>query len=163
MWTAKRIFKELIDPAERVDILESFWRHAEPHAKLAVLMQLAKAVHFREESIRKMPSRRKAEMLAARVTAPELEPYLEMALMLHHTRERSVMMAAFLDRWKVPHENGSIEAEDYTPPTAEAVREAVTALETEYPRGAIRLYLATAGLLMAGAWREATWPVVDGM
>ena len=25
----------------------------------------------------------------------------------------------------------------------------------------IAIYLASAGLLMAGAWRDATWPVVD--
>lgn len=160
MWTARRIFKELVDPAKRVDILETFFREAEPHARLAVGLHLAKALNFREETVRKMPPRRKAELLAPRVASPELEPYLEMALMLHHTREKSAMMADFLDRWGIPHENGSIEADDYAPPTAGAVREAVSALGG-YDRAEVRLYLATAGLLMAGAWRDATWPVVD--
>ena len=161
MWTARRILKELADADRRVEILAAFWKFAEPHAKIAVQVQLAKSLNFREETIRRMPPQKKAELLASRAALPELEPYLEMALMLHHTREKNAMMAAFLDRWNVPHQNGSIESEDYTPPTADAVREAVRALEGEYDRAGIRLYLATAGLLMEGAWREATWPVVD--
>ena len=71
------------------------------------------------------------------------------------------MMAAFLDRWNVPHNNGSIEAEDYTTPNADQVRAAVQELEGTYDRRDIALYLASAGLLMADPWREATWPVVD--
>jgi hypothetical protein len=73
------------------------------------------------------------------------------------------MMAAFLDQWNVPHKDGSIEDDDYTPPTADQVREAVKALEAAYDPKDVRIYLATAGLLMADAWRDATWPVVDEM
>jgi hypothetical protein len=51
--------------------------------------------------------------------------------------------------------------DDYTPPTADQVRDAVKALD--YDRTDVMIYLATAGLLMADAWREATWPVVDEM
>lgn len=160
MWTARRILKELVEPAKRIEILETFFQHAEPHARLAVQSHLAKALNFREESVRKLPPRKRAEALAPRASAPELEPYLEMALMLHHTRQKSAMMAAFLDRWGIPHENGSIEADDYTPPSLDAVREAVSAL-SGYDRGDVRLYLATAGLLMGGAWRDATWTAVD--
>jgi hypothetical protein len=73
------------------------------------------------------------------------------------------MMGAFLDQWKVPHENGSIENDDYAPPTSDQVRDAVKALEGTYDKADVRLYLATAGLLMADAWRDGTWPVVDEM
>ncbi|HYH09872.1 MAG TPA: hypothetical protein VEK11_22680 [Thermoanaerobaculia bacterium] len=163
MWTARRILKELADADRRRAILTTFWKHAEPTHRLVVQAHLAKAMKFREESIRKMPPEKKAEMLASRIGMPELDQFLEMALMQYHTRERAGMMAAFLDKWGVPHENGSIEVDDYKVPDAEQVREAVKSLESEYGRADVRLYLATAGLLMADDWRDSTWAVVDEM
>jgi len=46
-------------------------------------------------------------------------------------------------------------------PAIGQVRDAVHQLEARYDKRDIALYLATAGLLMAGEWREATWPVAD--
>ena len=161
MWNARRILKELADSDRRRDILAHFWRHAETHHRLLVQAHLAKALNFREETIRKMPPEKKAELLASRIGVPEFDQFLEMALMQYHTHEKAAMLGAFLDRWNVPHENGSIEADDYTTPNADQVREAAKALESEYDRRDIVLYLATAGLLMDEAWREATWPVAD--
>jgi hypothetical protein len=130
---------------------------------MLVQAHLAKALNFREETIRKMPPEKKAELLASRIGVPEFDQFLEMALMQYHTREKTQMMGAFLDRWNVPHEDGSIEADDYTTPTPDQVRDAVKGLEGEYDRRDVRIYLATAGLLMAEGWREATWPIVDEM
>ena len=161
MWPARRIIKELVDPDQRKQILAAFWRHGEPASKIMATAQLAKVLHFREETLRKMPIEKKAELLAARAAQPEFEQYVEMGLMQHHTHEKNEMMAAFLDRWNVPHVNGAIEAEDYTTPTADQVRSAVAELEGTYDRRDIALYLAAAGLLMSEAWRDATWPVVD--
>ena len=83
--------------------------------------------------------------------------------MVYHTREKREMLAAFLDRWKIPHVDGSIEAEDYAPPTAADVESAVAELKDRFDLRDIAIYLATAGLLMGNIsqWREATWPVVD--
>ena len=163
MWTARRILKELADSDRRRDILAHFWRHAETHHRLLVQAHLAKALNFREESIRKMSPEKKAELLASRIGVPEFDQFLEMALMQYHTREKTAMMGAFLDRWNVPHENGSIEVDDYAIPTSDQVRDAVKQLEGQYDRRDVILYLATAGLLMAEGWRDATWPVVDEM
>lgn len=161
MWTARRILKELADADRRRAILTAFWRNADAQHRMVVQMQLAKMLHFREETIRKMPPEKKAELLASRIGFPELEQYLEMALMQYHTTQKNEMMGAFLDRWNVPHENGSIDSDDYTPPTADQVRAAVK--ELPYDPADVKIYLATAGLLMADAWRDATWPVVDEM
>lgn len=161
MWTARRILKELADPDRRRAILTSFWKQADAQHRMIVQMQLAKMLHFREETIRKMPPEKKADLLAQRIGFPELEQYLEMALMQYHTTEKTEMMGAFLDRWNVPHENGSIESDDYTVPTADQVRAA--AKELPYDPADVKIYLATAGLLMADQWRDATWPVVDEM
>lgn len=159
MWTARRILRDLADTDRRRAILITFWKHADAQHKIMVQMQLAKALHFREETIRKMPPEKKADLLASRIGIPELDQYLEMALMQYHTTQKNEMMGAFLDRWGVPHENGSIESDDYTPPTADQVRAAVR--ELPYDPIDVKIYLATAGLLMADAWRDATWPVVE--
>ncbi|MEA2490388.1 MAG: hypothetical protein QOH21_2180 [Acidobacteriota bacterium] len=161
MWTARRILKELADSDRRRRILTEFWKQGEQNARLTAQMQLAKAMNFRQESIRKMSPEKKADLLASRIATADFEQFFEMALMAYHTQHQSTMMAAFLDRWQVPHENGAIESDDYTAPTAEQVREAVQELSGQYDREDVLIYLASAGLLMGDAWREATWPVVD--
>src|SRR5207245_9026118 len=99
----------------------------------------------------------------SRVGANEFEQTFETALMQYHTHQANEMLAAFLDRWSIPHVNGSIEVDDYTPPTSEAVRSAVHELQGRFDRRAIALYLASAGLLMGGEWRDAAWPVAEEM
>ena len=140
-------------------IFAAFWRHADATTKAVATAQLAKALHFREDTLRKMPADKKADLLASRAAAPEFEQAIETALMLYHTHDVNTMLAAFLDRWNVPHVNGSIETDDYKVPTVDEVRSAVK--ELDYDKRDVAIYLASAGLLMAGAWREATWPVAD--
>jgi hypothetical protein len=108
-----------------------------------------------------MPADKKADLLASRVGAHEFDQFLEMALMQYHTHEQPEMLGAFLDLWNIPHVNGSIEVEEYKAPAVGQVRDAVHQLESRYDKRDIALYLASAGLLMGGAWREATWPVAD--
>ncbi|HET7433545.1 MAG TPA: hypothetical protein VFN10_02400 [Thermoanaerobaculia bacterium] len=160
MWNARTILKDIADAERRRRVLSAFWRHGEMQAKLMAQMQLAKALHFREETIRKMPPDKKADLLASRLASPEFEQTLEMALMQYHTEEQKTLLAAFLDHWQIPHENGSIEADEYPTPTTEQVRDAVKTL-TNFDARDVALYLATAGLLMGEDWRESTTPVVD--
>jgi hypothetical protein len=160
-WSGRRILKDLADSDRRRRILTAFWRFGDDGAKAVAAVQLARALHFRDDTIRRMPPEKKAELLAGRAGAAEFEQTFETALMLYHTHEQREMLAAFLDHWKVPHANGSIEADDYTPPDAAAVRDAVATLGERFDRRDVAIYLAAAGLLMSDAWREATWPVVD--
>lgn len=162
MWTARRILKELADTDRRRAILTAFWKSADLQHRMVVQMHLAKSLHFREETIRKMQPEKKADLLASRIGVPEFDQYLEMALMQYHTTQKTDMMAAFLDRWNVPHDKGSIEADEYKVPSPEDVRAAVDELG-QFDRTDVKIYLATAGLLMADEWRDATWPVVDSL
>lgn len=161
-WDARHILRQIADGDLRRDVLTAFWRHGDAQSKALATAQLSKTLHFRTETLRKLPAAKKAELLASRVTSPDLEQLFEVALMQYHTHEKSDMLAAFLDHWHVPHENGSIESDDYSTPTAGQVREAIAALP-QFPPRAVAMYLASAGLLMAGEWRDATWPVVDEM
>jgi hypothetical protein len=108
-----------------------------------------------------MAADKKIELLASRVGANEFEQTFETALMQYHTHEANEMMAAFLDRWGIPHVNGSIEVDDYTLPSTEDIRSAVKEFQDRFDRRAVALYLASAGLVMGGGWRDAAWPVVD--
>jgi hypothetical protein len=162
MWTARRILKELADADRRRAILTTFWKTADQQHRMVVQMQLARSLNFREETVRKMPPEKKADLLASRIGVPDFDQYLEMALMTYHTTQKSEMLAAFLDRWNVPHENGSIESDDYKVPSAADVRAAAKEL-TQFDPQDVKIYLATAGLLMADEWRDSTWPVVDSL
>lgn len=159
-WTARRIVKDLADGERRKRIATAFWKYADPTAKAIAVAQLARMLHFREDTLRKLPAEKKAELLVSRAGSPELEQTLETALMLYHTHEANTMLAAFLDRWAIPHNNGSIEIEDYRTPSSDEVRRAVEQLDSFDPRD-VAIYLAAAGLLMAGDWRNAAWPMAE--
>lgn len=160
-WTARRILKELAGAEHRKHIVAAFWKHADTATKAMTIVQLAKSLHFRDETIRKMPADKKGELLASRAALPEFEQALEAALMHYHTHEQNEMLGAFLDAWNIPHVNGPIEVDDYTPPTAAQVRDAVSALRDRFDARDVAIYLASVGLLMGEPWSGATWPVVD--
>ena len=163
MWDAKRILKELADDEMRREILTAFWKYGDDQTKALAIVGLARALKFRDETIRKMPLPKKAELLASRIGAHEFDEIMQAALMHYHTHAKNEMMGAFLDLWTIPHENGSIESDDYKPPVEGQVRDAVRQLESYYDRKDIALYLASVGLLMGDTWRSATWPVADEM
>src|SRR5260221_6813449 len=162
-WNSRRILKELADPATRRAVLADFWRYSENQARLLAQMHLAKSLHFRDETIRKMSTEEKADLIASRSGVAEFDQFLEIGLLQYHTHDAAKMMAAFLDQWGVPHIDGSIESDEYTTPDPEKVRAAVAALEGQFERKDMLLYLATAGALMGDDWRAATWPIVDEM
>ena len=162
MYDLKRIFKELLaDPDQRRRVLGTFWKHGDAQSRALATAQLARALHFRDDTLKKMPAEKKADLLASRAGAHEFDQFLEMALMQYHTHDQAEMLGAFLDLWNIPHVNGSIEVDEYKTPTAGQVRDAVHQLESRYDKRDMALYLASAGLLMGGEWREATWPVVN--
>lgn len=160
-WTARRILGSIADPELRKIILTSFWKQADQTLRAVTTAQLAKAMRFREETVRKAPAEKKAEWLGSRIQSAELEDAFEAALMVFHTTRQKQMLTAFLDLWAVPHNEGSIEEDEYQIPASSQVSDAVEALKDQYPIREITVYLASAGLLMGGAWREATWPVVE--
>jgi hypothetical protein len=162
-WNVRRILKQICDPERRQAILTSFWTAGDPHQQHRALAQLSSMLHFRPDTLRKSPPKRKAELLASRLSSAEFEEIFEIALMTYHTREKRDLLAAFLEQWNIPHQDGSIEVDDYVPPTEQSAQEAVAALRGRFELRDILVYFASAGLLMGNIpqWREATWPVVD--
>jgi hypothetical protein len=161
MWTARRILKELTDTELRRKVLIAFWKHADGQARALANAYMSKAMNFRDETIRKMPADKKSDLLASRLGAPDFDQFFEMALMQYHTNQKGELLGAFLDKWGIPHVDGAIEVDEYRTPTIEQVRSAASELQPQFPLQDIRLYLASAGLLMGEDWAAVTWPVVD--
>ncbi len=165
-WNARRILTELCDADLRRKILTLFWKASDAQSRALATAHLAKLMRFRDEAMRKLPAEKKADMLVTRMAMPELEQTLEIGLMAYLTTGKQEMLAAFLDEWKIPHENGSIENDEYTTPTLTDVQKSVETLASRFELRDMLIYLAAAGLLMGESqtgWREATWPVVDAM
>lgn len=163
-WPARRILRELCSPERRREILTSFWTRGDAASRAMAQAQLARSLKFREDTLRKLPPEKKADMLAGRLSVAEYEPHFEAALLTFHVVERRELMGAFLDAWGIRHTDGSIEDDEYTVPTRESVEAAVSALTGRFPVEDVLLYVATAGLVMGQGlpdWRGATWPVVD--
>ena len=160
MWTARDIIKKLAGDLRR-PILTAFWQHAEPDSRRLAIAELAKTLHYRPQKMRKISNEKKAGLLATRLNTPEYEQIFEMALMQFLTHERRELLGAFLDHWKIPHQDGTIEEEEVVAPSEEQVRAAATALSGRFGQEEVSLYLATAGLLMGPDWSTTTWPVVD--
>ncbi len=163
MWDIRRIFRELVDADRRRAILISFFKHGDATSRAVVMAQLSRVLHFREATLRKLPVEKKADLFASRIGAHEFDQYLDAALMQYLTHDHEEMLGAFLDLWNIPHVKGSIESDDFKVPVEGQVRDAVRQLESRYEKKDIVLYLAAAGLLMGGQWRDATWPVVDDL
>ena len=147
----------------RREILISFFKHGDATSRAVVMAQLSRVLHFREATLRKLPVEKKADLFASRIGAHEFDQYLDAALMQYLTHDHEEMLGAFLDLWNIPHVKGSIESDDFKVPVEGQVRDAVRQLESRYEKKDIVLYLAAAGLLMGGQWRDATWPVVDDL
>jgi len=162
-WNSRRILKELVDADRRRAILADFWRFADAPTRQAAQNFLSKALKFRDVTIKSFTPDRKADLLASRMSVADAEPFLDTALMQYHLHRASDLMAAFLDHWQLPHTNGAIDEESVAAPDEQAVRAAVEALAGSFDRADVRLYLASAGLLMGEDWRRATWGVVDEM
>ena len=77
MWNSRRILREIADADLRQRILRAFWRYADATTKAVATAQLAKALHFRDETIRKVSAEKKSELLASRIGAAEFEQTLE--------------------------------------------------------------------------------------
>lgn len=160
-WNAKRILTEICDAEKRREVLTAFWTGAEDMQRRLATAHLAKSLHFRDETIRKAPAQKKADWLATRLASHEFEEFFEVALMVYHTHNAKQLLAAFLDKWQIPHVDGTIEADDYKTPSREEVETAFNDLKSQFAVRDILLYFASVGLLMGDGWRESAWPVVD--
>lgn len=165
-FSTRRILIDLCDAERRLEIARCFWRHATPEARRTAVGVLAKAIRFRDQKVKEAPVEKKAAWSVSRFQDPELATLWTEALAVFHLTERRALMAACLDSWGVPHDDGVVETDDYTFPDPPTLGATIPTLAETFAGGDLALYLATAGLIMGHddpRWRAAAWPAAEAL
>ena len=111
---------------------------------------IATTLRFRPVAVRKLPLDKRVGYLLRAVRADDsLASTLLLAL---HLGKRRAMLAAFLDQLGIEHEDGVIQAEDFDPPSAEAMSTAVEAVYEAFPAAEADVYFATLIAMEPEAW-----------
>ena len=139
-------------PADRREqAADAFWRDAHATSEQGeVLATIAQRIRFRPKSVLALPIAKKVHYLVGLPAVSEL--VAARILVAYHVGHQRPMMAAFLDALGVAHEDGLIEDEDVTPPSAELLRTAVATLAANYPPFDVALYLSTLTWQDPDAW-----------
>lgn len=136
-----RLWKRL--PAERrLAAAELFWNDEESGEQhVEAVASIATHMKFRTKSVLGLSLERRTKYLAVLPNIPET--VAARALVSYHLGRQRPMMAAFLDRLGIPHEDGLITDEAVAKPDAAKLREAAAELGTAFAPDDVSLYFAT--------------------
>jgi hypothetical protein len=136
-----RIWKRL-SPARRAAAAESFWNDEEStEQQVEAVAAIAGFMKFRTKSVLGLPVEKRVRYLTM---LPNVSDTIAArALINYHLTHQRPMMAAFLDRLGVTHENGLITEENITKPDTEELRAAAAELSSAQPAEDVSLYLST--------------------
>src|SRR5262245_24570311 len=102
---------------------------------------IAQRIKFRLKSVVAMPVEKKTQYL---LSMPAISEMLAARMLVaYHLQHQRAMMGAFLDALGIRHEEGIIAEEEVQPPTADALKQAATAIASSYPAEDVSLYLTT--------------------
>ncbi len=140
-----------LDPATRTEAARTLLRSDDPAQRAEANVAIATRLRFRPAAVQKLPVERRVGYLARAVAADDsLAGSLLLAL---HLGERRDLLAAFLDRLDIPHENGLIDPDhELGPPSEDALRAAADALDAAFPGDRVDLYLASLVALDPRTW-----------
>jgi hypothetical protein len=139
-------------PAERrLTAVEAFWQDEEAIEQQAeALLAIASHLRFRPKTVRTLPLEKRVRYLAG---LPSVSDSIAgRVLVSYHLAHQRPMLGAFLDGLGIAHDNGVLATEELEPPTVEKLKEASAALQAQFPKDDVELYLLT--LL---AQDPATW------
>jgi hypothetical protein len=136
-----KLWKKL-SAERRMAAAELFWSDEQStEQQIEAVSALASHMKFRPKSVIGLPIDRKARYLA---TLPAVsDTVAARALINYHLERQRPMMGAFLDLLGVAHENGLINEETVTKPSADKLKAAVSELSSKYPREDVTLYFST--------------------
>ena len=142
-----------LDPEVRLVAARALYTHdwGEAPTRREADFTIMQGMRFRESAVRQLSVDKRAHYLARSVRPTDsLAGSMLLALHLEHRR---AMLSAFLDALKIPHENGLIaEDHDMKPPSAAALKQAVSTLRDRFPADEVELYLATLYVLDRDTW-----------
>jgi len=136
-----RLWKRM--PVEnRIAAAELFWDDEQStDQQLEAVAALATHMKFRTKSVLGLAPERRAKYLA---TLPNMSDSIAArALVNYHLAKQRPMMAAFLDKVGIAHEEGLITQEDVAKPDPEKLKSAAEEMATQFPPGDVALYLST--------------------
>lgn len=136
-----RVWKRL-SAERRLALAEPFWsddQSAEQQAE--AIAAIALHMKFRTKSVLGLPMEKRVKYLS---TLPTItDSIVARAMVAYHLERQRPMMAAFLDKLGIAHENGLISEETLPTPDPDKLRAAATELAAEYPADDVSLYFAT--------------------
>ena len=139
--TPAQIWREMT-AEQRLAAAGALWSDSDSvHQQAEAVQAIARQLHFRPQSVLKLPPERRARHLAA--VRLVTESLASRALVVYHLATRRPMLEAFLDRLGVAHENGLIAEGAKAAPIEARLREAAAALLAAFPPADVRVYLLT--------------------
>lgn len=104
--------------------------------------QVAKALKFRPQAIRKVPMAKRARQARRILQGPGQNELCYELLGTYLVKQRADLVTGFLDATGVEHEDGMIADVDATPPQGDKVGAAIESLDGSFERDDVTLYLA---------------------
>jgi hypothetical protein len=136
-----QLWKQLT-PERKLEAATAFWTDENAGVEqMEAVATIAQRIKFRTKSVISMPLEKKSRQLAALAGVSEM--VAARLLVAYHLDRQRPMMGSFLDALGVKHENGLIEDEEMGPPPPEKLKEAATAIASQYPPEDVALYLST--------------------
>ena len=138
---------------QRLAAAQAFWADEESVPQQAEAIQaIARQLHFRPQSVMKLPPEKLARQLASQLkTSESLAGRL---LVVYHLACQRPMLEAFLDRLGIAHEQGLISESAASTPDPAALRAAADALRAAFPESDVRLYFRTLAVQDPDTWGE---------
>jgi len=149
--TPARLWVEL-DPETRQLAARTIYSDAldDDSSRLEADTAIATTLRFRPVAVRKLPLEKRVGYLLRAVRADD-SLASTLLLALHLGRRRS-MLATFLDRLGIEHEDGVIQADEFEAPGIEEVSAAVEAIYEAFPATEADVYFATLIAMEPESW-----------
>jgi hypothetical protein len=136
-----RLWKKM-SAERRMAAAELFWADEQStEQQIEAVGALAAHMKFRAKSVVALPLQKKAKYLS---TLPAVsDTVAARALVNYHLARQRPMMAAFLDKLGIAHEEGLISEDNVTKPDAAALAAAAADLSDRFPVEDVTLYFST--------------------
>ncbi len=130
-----------LDSSRRREAALAFWESPEtaPEDRDLAEGELARRLHFRPQSVRKLPRERKARYLAEWGNPPGI---LVQLMLQQWLLNRRPMLIRFLDTLRIPHREGLFEEDAFPIRSRDDLARAADVLYAEFPEDEVDLYLS---------------------
>jgi hypothetical protein len=162
MLTPALIWREM-PHEQRLAAALAFWADNDSvPQQMEAIQAIARQLHFRPQSVLRLPQEKLARHLASQSRASE--SLAGRLLVVYHLSRQRPMLEAFLNQLGIAHEQGLISDAGPHAPDPAALGAAAEALKTQFPVEDVRLYFRTLAAQDPETWGAlaeivSRWPV----